>query len=129
MTTKQLIRTHGLWILWLIATFILLGIPGTFIPKVPNIVELFSPDKIVHLIIFGGFVFLLTKAFIFQYPNVNKKKIIRICLVVGIFIGALSEVMQHYVFVGRNGNYVDFLADLIGCFVGMGVYLIQNRKK
>ncbi len=70
------------------------------------------------------------RSFLKQFPERGlRKSVIIYCLICGIIIGALTEVMQHYIFIGRNGNYVDFIADVIGSFVGLGILFIQKQKK
>jgi VanZ family protein len=49
-------------------------------------------------------------------------------MLIGIVFGAFTEVMQRYVFTGRNANIYDFFANVLGCFVGLAVYYVINRK-
>ncbi|MBI9033265.1 MAG: VanZ family protein [Bacteroidales bacterium] len=122
-------KVHLPWVAWIIMVFIIMGIPGNYFPQIITLVDILSPDKIVHFFLFGVFVFLLLRSFMKQYTLVNRSYIVSGALFFGIFVGALTELLQHYVFVGRNGNIYDFLADAIGCLIGMSAYMISRRKK
>ncbi len=123
------LKVHWPWIAWITFLFIIMGVPGNYFPQVITLAEIISPDKIVHFVLFGTLLFLLLRSFLIQYSGAYRSYIISAVLFFGIFVGALTEVMQHYVFVGRNGNIYDFIADMIGCLIGMSVYLIMRRKK
>lgn len=45
------------------------------------------------------------------------------------YYGALTELMQKYVFVNRYGSYFDFLANSIGCVLGVIVFYLYLKKK
>jgi VanZ family protein len=49
-------------------------------------------------------------------------------LFVGMIFGFFTEVLQRYVFIGRNGNIFDFMADVLGTLLGLAVFLIFFRK-
>jgi VanZ family protein len=48
---------------------------------------------------------------------------------VALAYGLLTEVLQAYVFTGRNGNAYDFFADGIGAFIGWLAFKIVYGKK
>ena len=55
LTTKQ----YLFWaISWTIIILIIVGIPGNQIPRVSKFIDLFQPDKIVHLAMFAPFSYL-----------------------------------------------------------------------
>lgn len=79
---------------------------------------------------FGGQSFLILYAFREQYFEGNKRFLIAaVAISIGIVYGLLTEVLQHYVFVGRNGNSFDFLADGVGAFIGFLAFYLYYRKK
>ncbi|MCB9201642.1 MAG: VanZ family protein [Flavobacteriales bacterium] len=96
------------WILALLFTYLFLK-PGfenninlEFFTKIP-------PDKIVHFSIF----FILTIFALTSFKTKNNTLII-ISLIV---YGALIEVVQHLMKVGRSAELSDFIADTLGVFV------------
>jgi VanZ family protein len=116
-------------ILCLAVIFILTGLPGNYFPAIQNFWDWLGPDKIVHLIMFGTFEYLVLYGFRKQsrFPGLQSGYIFY-AMVIGIVFGAFTEVMQRFVFIGRSANVYDFLANTLGCFVGLGVYYVVNRK-
>ena len=43
--------------------------------------------------------------------------------------GALTEILQAYIFKGRYGSIYDFFADVTGCVLGIFIFKIIFRKK
>ncbi len=46
-----------------------------------------------------------------------------------IAYGGLTEFMQKYVFTNRYGSIFDFIADTIGCILGIIFFLFIVQKK
>ncbi len=121
-----------LWpaILWAIVILVLTGVPSTYLPKTITFLDWASPDKIVHFVLFGGQSFLILYAFREQYFAGNSRSILTsVAIGIGIAYGLLTEIMQYYVFIGRNGNSFDFVADVIGAFIGFLAFYLLYRKK
>ena len=121
-----------LWpaIAWAIVILILTGVPSNYIPIKITFLDWASPDKIVHFVLFGGQSFLILYAFRKQYFAGNNRYVIAtVAIGIGIVYGLLTEILQYYVFVGRNGNYFDFIADVIGAFIGFLAFYLFYRKK
>ncbi|MCD6111637.1 MAG: VanZ family protein [Bacteroidales bacterium] len=117
-------------ILWGIFMLVLTGIPGNYFPRIPSFLELFSPDKLVHVFLFLVFCFLILYGFIKQYSfGENRYKYILITFFIGVVYAGLTEIFQIYIFVGRNGNIYDFIADSFGCILGISIFLLLYRKK
>jgi len=116
-------------LLWLLVILALTGFPGNYFPSVTSFWYWLGPDKIVHLFIFGILTYLLLRGFHKQsrFRNLQSHYIIY-ALIIGIIFGALTEVMQRYIFIGRNANVYDFLANLSGCIIGLIAYYLINRK-
>lgn len=69
-------------------------------------------------------------AFDKQYLTGNTRLLIIWLIVTIITIFALlTEVLQAYVFIGRNGSIYDFIADFAGVLVGLVVFNLYKRKK
>ena len=118
------------FVLWTLFILIVVGIPGSYIPKPVSFWRLLSPDKIVHIFLFGPFAFLLLR-YLFSLPELHSK--IKFPLLLTFFIGiiyaTITELLQFFVFVGRNGNIYDAIADIIGVITGIYIYQKWNRKK
>jgi VanZ family protein len=115
---------------WSLIIIILSGIPGSYFPEVLTFREWLGPDKLAHLAMFGGFSFLFLYAFSDKYSKKkNLNRYIFLSLVVGMVFGFLTELMQRFLFVGRNGNIFDFGADAIGLLLGIVAFRIFYRRK
>ncbi len=88
-----------------------------------------TPDKLVHLFIFGVFTFLLLWGYRAQYLQPAKRfALVRNVFGIGLFYSGFTELMQTYVFVGRYGNVFDLLANIIGSMLGIGLFMLMMRK-
>ncbi|MBR4156558.1 MAG: VanZ family protein [Bacteroidales bacterium] len=111
---------------------ILMGLPGKCFPTVVNFWDWIGPDKIVHFILFGTFAFLTLWGYrkkIISKNNSYKKKAFLLALVLTISYGGLTELLQKYLFINRYGSVLDFLADAIGCVLGVIVFFFCIKKK
>lgn len=105
--------------LWALFIFILISIPMGSVPKMPKFIDLIQPDKIVHIVIYAVFVFLLFKSFIQSGVNLSSTTIMFIVFIIGAIYSGTSELLQKYVFIYRTCSLYDFIADVIGCFIGL----------
>ena len=108
-------------VIWTLLIAIAMCLPGGYIPKENGFV-LPNFDKLVHLGMFGGFVFLwslyLTK---FRLPAGK--------LLLGFFcfyllsngFGVAMEYVQKYWIPGRDYDLADIIADMWGAGVGYGL--------
>jgi VanZ family protein len=115
-------------IIWGILILILMGLPGHDFPdtsfiKIPNF------DKLVHFGLFFIFVFLLLRGFAkqFHFPLLKKYALL-FSLLIGIAYGGLTEILQGTVFIERTCDFYDFLADTVGCVLGMTFFLLLKGK-
>ena len=109
-----------------------MGLPGKCFPTVVNFWEWIGPDKIVHLILFGFFAFLTPWGFrkkILSENDSYKRKVLIQSFLLTISYGALTEILQKYIFVNRYGSIYDFLANAIGCLLGTIVFFLFIKKK
>lgn len=91
-------------------------------------------DKIVHFLMYFG----LSGATAFNYIHIKRGRIDMRKLIVGAFLipviyGGAIELLQHYFFPPRLGDWYDFLADMLGSLSALPFafafknYLIKNR--
>ena len=121
-----------LWpsLVWAFIIMLLTGLPGTYFPSVTSFWDWLSPDKVIHILIFGVQTILLFYAFHGQYTSDKQRYITSVAIIIVTTVFALlTEVLQKYVFVGRHGSVYDFIADTIGVFVGFLAYYLPNYKK
>jgi VanZ family protein len=122
---------HVPGILWIAVIFILTCIPGSMIPEVPSFLDLFQPDKLVHLFLFTVLVFLLLLDFSLHFTTPQTYGFsVSIALNIGIFIGGTTELLQATSLVtGRHCSVYDFIANVAGCFLGWGVFVLWKKRR
>tara|TARA_B100002019_G_C21060495_1_gene493862 strand:+ start:342 stop:716 length:375 start_codon:yes stop_codon:yes gene_type:complete len=102
---------------WIVFIAILHAIPGADVQKI-IISELLLIDKLAHIIIFMIGVYLYAIA---GKPQ-QKPQFLRNISVLFIIYGLLLEVLQSFIFVSRSADFLDWLADIIGVFLGIWIY-------
>jgi VanZ family protein len=116
----------SLWpaILWSALIFVLMILPGNSIPD-EGIFSIPHLDKIVHVIIFAGFVWLWVLYFRNNQKE-NKGTVFKIVLV-AIAYGVLMEYVQKYFIPNRSFDVFDIVADTIGAIVS--ALVIRNTSR
>ena len=119
-----------LFLSWTLFIMVIMGTPGGYIPKPIGILSLLSPDKIVHLLLFAPLsVFLLSYLHSLNYNNTFTNNAVIWVLFYGIVYAILTELLQFYVFIGRNGNLYDTIADILGTVLGIIIFNKWIKKK
>ena len=113
-----------------IVIMILTVLPGSLFPRVKPAIGL---DKVVHIIMYAGFVFACLWGYRDQYITngaTYKKRAILLAVVISIGYGGLTELIQEHVVPTRTGDWFDFIGDCIGTGLGALVfYYFFHRKK
>ncbi|MEI8005585.1 MAG: VanZ family protein [Bacteroidota bacterium] len=113
MTT--FLKNNSWSILWGLFILVLLMMPGNDIPRVPMWIERLHPDKAVHLFIFAVFAFLLVNGFRKPgSPSFIIKYALLLAMLISIFIGGTTELLQGWIIPLRTADWKDFYADGIG---------------
>ncbi len=128
---KKFLHYHYPGILWVALILVLTCIPGTLIPEVPTYLDLFKPDKLIHLILFAVLVFLVLRGFRKQLPAGPAHRFsVSIALNIGIFLGGITELLQGTTLItGRLCSVYDFIANVAGCFAGWGIFVLWKKKQ
>ncbi|MBN2747591.1 MAG: VanZ family protein [Bacteroidales bacterium] len=114
---------------WTFFILLITLFPGNYIPKPTSLINLFQPDKIVHLLIFMPFSY-----FWLEHEKYKNRKYLRKfqkyipIFIVGTIYASTTELIQYFVQIGRNGNIYDFIADCFGILLGIIVFDNRNRK-
>ena len=115
-------------IVWSIVIGILLTLPGSVLPnegsfKIPQF------DKIVHMGMFGGFVFLWN-LYLSARPIAPKRllRLFFIIFLIGIAYGIGSEYVQKYFIPLRDFDEGDIIADMLGASLAYGLSNISLLK-
>ncbi|NTW23769.1 MAG: VanZ family protein [Lentimicrobium sp.] len=102
--------------------------PGGFFPKVNSFWSLFSPDKIIHLLIFGVLIYLLLRGSVQQYKTKKSRYIIAIPIVITGFTAIATEVFQAVFPIGRDASIYDVIANFGGCITGYYTFSFFKNK-
>lgn len=111
---------------------VIMGLPGNYFPKVVSFWDWLGPDKVIHLIVFGMLSYSMLWGYrkkILSHDVRYIKKSFLLTLLLSVSYGALTELMQKYVFINRFGSIYDFIADAIGCVLGAIVFFLYYKKK
>ena len=116
-------------LLWAGFILIICGIPGQNLPRLDLWMWL-KPDKFVHVLVFGILSFLFIRAFVHPAAaNVFKTHPKKWAVFIGLIYGAVIELLQEYVFIGRTGDLKDVVANAMGSFVGCWRFAYRGKKK
>jgi glycopeptide antibiotics resistance protein len=111
---------------WTIIIFLLMIMPPGNIPSqglfgIPNL------DKLVHLFLFGGFVWL----WYFTIKKESKSKplpgILKRIFLISAFYGIAMEFIQYF-FTARSFDIWDIMADILGAGIAWGILSIMGKK-
>ncbi len=106
---------------WAAFMGVLLFMPGSMLPH-ENTFAIPQFDKIVHMCMFGGFVFLWSLfASNREMPLKRLLSWFFFIFGLGIFYGIASEFIQKYFIPGRDYDNADIIADMIGASIGYGI--------
>ena len=108
-------------IIWSLIMAVLLFMPGSMLPH-ENTFAIPQFDKIVHISIFGGFVFLWNLYLDSRSYALNRLlALFFIVFVIGITYGIGSEYIQKYFIPGRDYDQGDIIADILGAGLAYGI--------
>jgi len=112
-------RAKSLTFLWTLLVFYLCLMPQRKIAHIP----IFGIDKLVHVLFFGIFMFLLL--FIMK-PNKWM-----VSFLIATLFGCLIEGLQYYfTSLGRSCDWKDIIADALGAIIfGYLHYILSNTYK
>ena len=114
-----------------IGILILTLLPGSCFSKIhPN--PQWGLDKLVHAFMFVVFGFVVLWGYRKSFALLSQKRKKRMALTValiGISLGIVTETLQQTVAKGRNGDIIDGIADTIGTFIGIAIFLIFQEKR
>jgi len=115
-------------IIWTGVIFILISIPGNYLVPFQRFVFFNHFDKVVHIGIFGVLIVACMYGSFKEY-NVGIFSVqTAVALFIAVFIGAISEIMQAYILIDRDGSKWDFVADCTGCAAGVIFFWWLNKK-
>lgn len=120
---KRYLKNYPLTILVIAAiTFLsLFNPPEVKIQTVTNI------DKIAHLCMYGGLEVILWLEYLKHHSSLSMLKIWLLAILTPILFGGILELAQMYLTDTRSGDWIDFVSDSLGVFLGaaFGYFVIR----
>jgi hypothetical protein len=125
----EFLRNNYPWLLWGLFIIILFSIPGDQLPEIPSFLNLLEPDKLVHLLLFAVFTWLMISRLaklgqVFVQPY----RVVFYALLTGTILSGGTEILQHFCIPGRIASVYDFIANEAGCLAGWWIYLRLRRS-
>ena len=118
------LKTYKYAYLWAIIATGLCGTNGQSLPHF-DFTSIIRIDKIAHLLLFGTETYLIAIASKKSNSNRSNFKIILPAFLIGSVFGIMIEILQATVFINRSFDYLDMLANTIGCGIA---WIILNWK-
>ena len=89
------------------------------IPENPPLGEVPLIDKWVHMVMYGGLVFVMWIDHVVRNKKVFSWAARIIMVLYAIALGGAMELIQAYLTTCRSGDWIDFEADLVGALLGI----------
>lgn len=124
----QHIKSYKYAYLWAILTTFLCGTNGNNIPQF-SFTDLFGIDKLAHMLLFGTETFLIAIATQKLNDDKNSFLIILPAFLIGTVFGIIIEILQATLFTNRSFDYLDMLANTIGCALAWLILIWKFNKK
>ena len=81
-------------------------------------------DKVVHFLMFFGFA----GCCFVDYKRWRMRNVALWAIFSGVALGAIVEVAQEAMGIGRSGDWIDFVADTAGGVLGCVSAIMINKK-
>jgi len=113
---KSTVKYYWPAILWALFIFIMCSVKLSDVPDSP----LFFPgfDKLVHCGFFFVIIVFISAGYIRQQSaSTLSYKTTALITIIAIVYGGVIEILQHYFFTWRSGEWNDLFADIIGALM------------
>ena len=107
----------------IVAGYWLALLVGTHMPRVPKALQMPGSDKWQHTVAYAGLAFLLVARCSVARPLTWKRSLGAAGVV--ILFGAVDELTQ--IPVGRDAEFKDWLADILGTAIGIALFAMLRR--
>ena len=122
------LKTYKYAYLWAILATFLCGTNGHNIPQF-SFTDLFGIDKLAHMLLFGTETFLIAIATQKLDDYKSSFQIILPAFLIGTVFGIIIEILQATLFTNRSFDYLDMLANTIGCALAWLILIWKLNKK
>lgn len=99
------------------------------IPENPPLEDVPLIDKWVHMVMYGGLVFVMWVDHVVRNKHAYSWTVRFIMLLYAVVLGGAMELAQAYLTTCRSGEWLDFEADAVGALVGLLLCWGGNKLK
>lgn len=97
-------------------------------PSMPTVKELFSFDKVGHLMMYAGLTFMvLIETSVLKRVKSRRPYFIGLAVVLPVAVGALTELLQTLLFAPRAAEWGDFFSDVAGVVLGWLLFFAWQK--
>ena len=111
-------------IFWAALIFVLSAIPGDTI-VLPSF---WNSDKFAHIFMYFVLAVLILLTLLWAQRDISFIESALLTFLVSIAYGGIIEILQQYVFIHRNGDFLDFIANSIGAALGV-IFMLYFKKR
>ena len=86
-------------------------------------------DKWTHFVMYGGTCSVIWLEYLRHHRQLNWKRLMQWAWLAPVLMGGLIEIVQGTCTKTRSGEFLDFIADAIGCTLAIGVGLLMKNVK
>jgi VanZ family protein len=122
----KLIQSRWTAIAWTLAIFLLMIMPPNRIPN-QGLFGIKHLDKVVHICLFGGFVWLWFMSRLNSNRNTFSTGVLTRLFLISAFYGIAMEFVQYF-FTNRDFDIWDIVADIIGAALACALLRILVKK-
>ena len=116
-------KSYLLAIRWAILILVMSLIPGSSLPNF-DWSDLVGIDKIGH----AGVYLILTFLICLRKLIIPRWKKLMVAVGLSSIFGIVMEVLQLTIYTGRNFEFLDIIANIIGSFLGAFLYNLFTNK-
>jgi len=124
---KTFLRSYWAALVWAAFILLLCGLPGEDLPNI-DFWEINIEDKLAHIAVFGVLNVLIIYGA--SSKRIDRKTLFN-AIFIGVLYGALTELLQGWIFPTRFMSLSDFIADSIGSILGtvFAFCYFSNRRE
>ncbi|WP_207433175.1 hypothetical protein [Sabulibacter ruber] len=112
---------------WAVVILVLTLLPAQALPPGPDW-DFITVDTLVHAILFGVQLLLLLFGFLRDPSVLLSRRLVTYSFLFVVFFGILVEILQGSMGLGRQADPVDAISNTIGCFFGLGIWVLIPRR-
>lgn len=111
-------------IAWGIVILAALSMPPSNLPE-GVLSKLLHLDKVIHFVFFCVLGVLCSFGFFKQKQGgFFQPRFVFLTIIIGLFYGIFTELLQHFFLTGRQGSISDVIADLFGTVFGVVLFRV-----